>query len=162
MSSGLIVNAVFLQDEKLRRLAQLIRNHEVNNMFYITFASVGEQLQYLRMVNDNLASVHTILDDANAVVHRHRGDPVRSHVAGLVHAYVEHSLNNALQLIPNYTVRRDYLDKMIEHHEAVYEALETLNTSNLDAVDELTETIRELDRILISYMRLTLNSYASA
>ncbi|GER32120.1 phytase [Striga asiatica] len=160
--SASIANTVFLQDQKLRQLAQVIRGHEVNNMYHITFASLGEQLQYLRMANDNMASVNTILDDANAIVHRYRGDTARLSVANIIHTYVEHSLNNALQLVPNYTLRRDYLDKMIEHHKVVFETLEGLNTNNQSQVNELAEAVKELDDVNISYMRLSLNPHASA
>ncbi|CAA0838395.1 Unknown protein [Striga hermonthica] len=160
--SSPIANTVFLQDQKLRQLAQVIRGHEVNNMYHITFSSIGEQLQYLRIANDNMASVNTILDDANAMLHSYRGDSARLSVANIIHTYVEHSLNNALQLVPNYTLRRDYLDKMIEHHKVVFEALESLNTNDQSQVNELAEAVKELDDVNISYMRLSLNPHASA
>ncbi|GFP98648.1 hypothetical protein PHJA_002008700 [Phtheirospermum japonicum] len=128
-----IVNTVLLKDEKLRQLAQLIRNHEINNLYHITFQNLGDQLQYLRMCNDNMASVNTILDDCNALVIRYKG---------------------------NYTLRRSYLDKMMDHHNQLFQALEELDTANGGAAADLTESVQEFDQMVMSYMRLSLNPHA--
>ncbi|KAG6469613.1 uncharacterized protein LOC122031736 [Zingiber officinale] len=153
---------VFLKDEKLRQLAQLIRNHEVNNLYHITFQNLGDQLEYLRMSNNNMTSVNTLLDNCNAIVIRYKDDGVRRPIAEQILAYTEHCLNNALQLIRNYTLRRSYLDKMTDHQLQLFQALEELDTSSGDAVLDFTESIQEHDRLVMSYMRLNLNSHASA
>ncbi|XP_075522021.1 uncharacterized protein LOC142555180 [Primulina tabacum] len=154
--------AVLLKDEKLRQLAQLIRNHEVNNLYHITFQNLGDQLEYLRMSNNNMASVGTLLDHCNAIVIRYKDDGVRGPIADQILGYAEHCLSNALQIIRNYTLRRSYLDKMMDHHLQLFQALEELDTSSRYAVVDFTESIQEYDRLVISYMRLALNSYASA
>ncbi|XP_073054836.1 uncharacterized protein [Primulina eburnea] len=153
---------VFLKDEKLRQLAQLIRGHEVNNLYHITFQNLGDQLEYLRMSNNNMASVGTLLDQCNAIVIRYKDDGVRGPIADQILVYAEHCLNNALQIIRNYTLRRSYLDKMMDHHLQLFQALEELDTSSQDAVVDFTESIQEYDRLVVSYMRLNLNSHASA
>ncbi|KAL6528767.1 hypothetical protein OROMI_028943 [Orobanche minor] len=154
--------AIFLKDEKLRQLAQLIRNHEVNNLYHITFQNLGDQLEYLRMANNNMASVNTLLDECNFVVIRYKADGVRGPIADQILDYAEHCLNNALQLIRNYTMRRNYLDKMMDHHQQLFQALEDLDTSNLDAAVDFTESIQDFKRLVINYMRVNLNSHASA
>ncbi|KAL6528765.1 hypothetical protein OROMI_028941 [Orobanche minor] len=155
-------STVFLKDEKLRQLAQLIRGQEVNNLYHITFPNLGEQLQYLRMANNNMATVNTILDECNLLREKYKADGVRGPIADQVLDYAEHCLNNALQLIRNYTMRSDYLDKMMDHHQQLFQALEDLDPSNRNAAAELTETIREYDELVMNFMRLNLNSHASA
>lgn len=109
-----------------------------------------------------MASVNTLLDDCNAIVIRYKDDGVRGPIADQILGYAEHCLNNALQLIMNYTLRRSYLDKMMDHHLQLFQALEELDTSSQDAVVDFTESIQEYDQLVMSYMRLNLNSHASA
>ncbi|KAG6467875.1 uncharacterized protein LOC122034469 [Zingiber officinale] len=160
MASSAVI--VFLKDEKLRQLAQLIRNYEVNNLYHITFQSLGDQHVYLRMCNDNVGSVNTLLDNCNAIVIKYKDDGVRRPIADQILGYTEHCLNNALQLIRNYTLRSSYLDKMKSHQQQLFQALEELDTSSGDAVVDFTDSIQEHDQLVMSYMRLNLNSYASA
>ncbi|KAG6469615.1 hypothetical protein ZIOFF_070545 [Zingiber officinale] len=160
MASSAVI--VFLKDERLRQLAQLIRNHEVNNLYHITFQNLGDQLEYLRMSNNNMTTVNTLLDNCNAIVIRYKDDAVRRPIAEQILAYTEHCLNNTLQLIRNYTLRRSYLDKMTDHQLQLFQALEELDTSSGDAVLDFTESIQEHDRLVMSYMRLNLNPHASA
>lgn len=160
MASSAVI--VFLKDEKLRQLAQLIRNHEVNNLYSLTFQNLGDQILYLRICNDNVATVNTLLDDCNTIVVKYKDDGVRGPIADQILSYAEHCLNNALQLIRNYTLRRSYLDNMMDHRLQLFQALEELDTSSQDAVVDFTEAIQEYDQLVMNYMRLNLNSYASA
>ncbi|XP_042450625.1 uncharacterized protein LOC122035272 [Zingiber officinale] len=110
-----------------------------------------------------MASVNTLLDDCNAIVNRYKDDDgVRRSIADQILGYTEHCLNNALQLISNYTLRRSYLDKMMDHQLQLFQALEELDTSSGDAVVDFTESIQEHDRLVMRYMRLNLNPHASA
>ncbi|KAL3645954.1 hypothetical protein CASFOL_011134 [Castilleja foliolosa] len=153
---------VFLKDEKLRILANTIRLGEVNDMYPIKFASPGEQLQYLRTVNGNMTDVYSLLDECNLLVDKYKSDGARSSIANRVLVYAEHCLNNALQLFRNFTLRRDYLDKLIEHQHELFQAVDELDTNSRSAVSELEETIREYDQMVVAHMLLNLNSHASA
>lgn len=152
---------IFLKDEKIRQLAELIRGHEINNMFHMVFHNLGEQLEYIRMVNNNEQSVKTILDDCKALTIRYKDDAVRGPIAGDILVYAEHCLNNALQIIRNYTVRRDYLDKMMDHHVKLFHGLEELNTSSQEAVRHYKDSLEYFDQKVMSYVRMNSNSHAS-
>ncbi|XP_060673749.1 uncharacterized protein LOC107421130 [Ziziphus jujuba] len=152
---------VFLKDEKLRMLAQLIRNHEVNNIQNIIFESIGKQFEYLRMCNSNQESVNTVLDECNAMVSKYKDDEIRGPISALILGYIENCLNNALQLIRNYTLRRTYLDKLIAHDLELFQALDGLDTSNPTEVADFTDQIQQYDQKVISYMKLSVNTHAS-
>lgn len=80
---------IFLKDEKIRELAHLIRGHEMNNLYYIKFQNLSEQLKYMTMVNDNEKSVTTILDNCKGLINRYKNDAVRGPIAGYILVYAE-------------------------------------------------------------------------
>lgn len=152
---------IFLKDEKIRELAHLIRGHEMNNLYYIKFQNLSEQLKYMAMVNDNEKSVTTILDNCKGLINIYKNDAVRGPIAGYILVYAENCLNNALQFIRNYTLRRNYLDKMIDHPPQLFHALEDLNTGSQTDVADFKENVEHYNHRVMSYMRLAANSHAS-
>ncbi|CAH9115947.1 unnamed protein product [Cuscuta epithymum] len=157
------VDIVYLKEGNLRRLADLIREQEIQNMYYMNFSSVAEQVQYLTMCNNNAASVRTLLDECLALAAKYRSsnDAVRGRISDQTLVYAEHCLNNALQLFRNFTLRRDYLDKMLDHFTQIFQAVEDLNTGSSPEVSDLSETIQEYDQMIVSYIRLNVNTHAS-
>ncbi|GFP92038.1 hypothetical protein PHJA_001347900 [Phtheirospermum japonicum] len=153
---------VFLKDEKLRTLANVIRLGEIREMYPIRFASPGEQHQYMLTVNGNMTAVYSLLDECNLLAEKYKADGVRSPIAGQILVYAEHCLNNALQLFRNFTLRKDYLDKLTEHQHEIFQALNELDTTSRSSVSELADTIREYDQMVVAHMLLNLNSHASA
>lgn len=152
---------IFLKEEKLRQLADLIRGHEINNMYYTKFCGLDDQLKYITMINDNKKSVITILDNCKGLINRYKDDTVRGPIASDILVYAEHCLNYALQFFRNYTVRKEYLDKMTDHLHQLFHALEDLNTCGEADVAYFKEDVEHYNHRIMSYIRLSANSYAS-
>ncbi|VFQ70846.1 unnamed protein product [Cuscuta campestris] len=153
---------IFLEDEKLRLLAEMVRRHETNNLHYLLdFDSPGELNQYIRIINGNLATVHTLLDECKAVVAAHRNDAVLGPIAASLLSYAEHCLNNALQIIRNYTLRRDFLESVEEHLEDLFKRLGELSPWDAVAVAEFTQDLKQYDDTVVSFMWLNINTAAS-
>lgn len=115
----------------------------------------------MTMVNDNKKSVTTILDNCKGLINRYKNEAVRGPMAGYILVYAENCLNNAIQSIRNYTLRRNYLGKMIDHLHQLFDASEDLNAGSQTDVAEFKENVEHYNHTVMSYMRLAANSHAS-
>ncbi|KAH7533998.1 hypothetical protein FEM48_Zijuj04G0191100 [Ziziphus jujuba var. spinosa] len=152
---------IFLKAEKLRILAERIHGIERKNLGDIQFRSTTEQVVYLRISNSNLQSVGSLLDQSGETVNRYKNDTVRGPIAALLFTYTETCLNNALQIFNNYTLRRDYLDKITSHLQNLTKQLDDLDTSNSADVASLTDQIVHYNEAVINYTKMSANSRAS-
>ncbi|KAH7510609.1 hypothetical protein FEM48_ZijujUnG0108000 [Ziziphus jujuba var. spinosa] len=152
---------IFLPAAKLRLLAERIHGIERTNLGDIQFSSTTEQVVYLRISNSNLQSVGSILDASDAAVTKYANDAVRGPIASLIFAYTETCLNNALQIFNNYTIRRDYLEKITSHLQNLVKELDDLDTSNSADVTALAEQIQHYNEAVIKYTKMTQNTRAS-
>ncbi|KAF3449403.1 hypothetical protein FNV43_RR10131 [Rhamnella rubrinervis] len=115
---------VFLKDEKLRILAELIYKQEVLN---IQSLILGAELKT-----------------------KFQNDSVRSPIAVTIHAYTESCINNALQIFQNYTVRKDYLEKIHEHVQHLITSLEQLDTQNAADVAALATQVEDCNKAIVT------------
>ncbi|XP_015880172.3 uncharacterized protein LOC107416217 [Ziziphus jujuba] len=152
---------IFLKAEKLRILAERIHGIERKNLGDIQFRSTTEQVVYLRISNSNLQSVGSLLDQSGETVKKYKNDTVRGPIAALLFTYTETCLNNALQIFNNYTLRRDYLDKITSHLQNLTKQLDDLDTSNSADVASLTDQIVHYNEAVINYTKMSANSRAS-
>ncbi|XP_015880163.2 uncharacterized protein LOC107416209 [Ziziphus jujuba] len=152
---------IFLNDAKLRTLADMIHGIERKNLGDLNFASTTEEVVYLRICNNNLQSVGNLLDQSGETVRKYKSDDVRGPIAVLIHSYTETCLNNALQIFNNYTLRRDYLDKLTSHLQNLIKELDDLDTSNHADVAALNDQIKHYNEAVINYTKMTQNTRAS-
>ncbi|XP_038878346.1 uncharacterized protein LOC120070604 [Benincasa hispida] len=130
---------LLLEGEKLRQLARIIRNQEIESVKNIQFKSEPEQVKYMRSVGDNYHAALKLLDDAENVKQTFKDDETKSSIAHETYSYVEKAVNISLQAVRNYTLRANYLSKIGAHSKDIFEALKTLDPNNVTNVARLAK-----------------------
>ncbi|XP_048326314.2 uncharacterized protein LOC125421404 [Ziziphus jujuba] len=152
---------VFLKSKKLRELAELIYGCELESLQDLYFKSEEEQVKYLRTCKSNMDDAENLLHKCGKLVKKYENDSIRSPIASLILSFTETSLNSALQVVRNYTLRRDYLDKVIAHVHNLIKELDELDAGSAKDVADLTNQIRHYNKAIKQYVRMSANSEAS-
>lgn len=142
---------VFLKDEKLFQLVEIVYRQEVLNIQSIIFQSEAERVAYLNDCRWNYLTATNLLNSAAELKTKFQTDTVRSPLAVKIHAYTESCINNALQIFQNYTVRKDYLETIDEHVKHLMNSLQDLNPENAHDVAKLTMEVDECNKAIITY-----------
>ncbi|KAH7514442.1 hypothetical protein FEM48_Zijuj11G0090000 [Ziziphus jujuba var. spinosa] len=122
-----MAHIVFLKDKKLRELSDLIYGQEVENIQNIKFSSEAERVKYLSSCLSNYNSIKSLLNGGVALV------------------------TNALQIVRNYTVRKDYLAKINAHVQSLMEELEIDNPAQ---VSQLTNRVQHYNKAVMEYTKM--------
>ncbi|KAF3449400.1 hypothetical protein FNV43_RR10128 [Rhamnella rubrinervis] len=142
---------VFLKDEKLHTLADLIYRQEVLNIQSLVFGSEAERVAYLNDCRSNYLTSTSLLNTTAELKTKLQNDNVRSPIAVNVYTYTESCINNALQIFQNYTVRKDYLEKINDHVQLLITSLQELDTQNPAAVADLDKEVEEYNKAILAY-----------
>lgn len=147
----MVADLVFLRDEKLGILAELIYKQEVLNIQSIQFSSENERVLYLRDCRLNYETITSLLNEGGELKTKFQNDTVRSPIALNLFSYIENCINNSLQLVQNYTVRKDYLEKINEHVQYFFTSLKELDTQSADDVENLVKEVDEYNKAILAY-----------
>lgn len=142
---------VFLKDEKLHTLAELIYRQEVLNIQSLIFQSEAERVAYLNDCRWNYLTQTSLLNSSAELKPKFQNDNVRSPIAVTIHAYTESCINNALQIFQNFTVRKDYLEKINEHVQHLITSLQQLDTQNAADVAALATEVEVCNKAIVNY-----------
>lgn len=151
---------VTLDASQLRRLSTLIRNQEVLWINNIPFGSEWERVDYLRTCTLNFNTIGSLLDRADAVMDEFKFDRVKSPIASDVYDQIIGLVTNALQAIPNYTVRKEFLDKVVPYIDEGVKLLRQVNPADAAAVQALADDA-ETFKVAIKNFNATHGSSAS-
>ncbi|XP_060674510.1 uncharacterized protein LOC107405529 [Ziziphus jujuba] len=146
-----MAHIVFLKDKKLRELSDLIYGQEVENIQNIKFSSEAERVKYLSSCLSNYNSIKSLLNGGVALVTKYENDVVRGPIAAEILSYIETCLNSALQIVRNYTVRKDYLAKINAHVQSLMEELEIDNPAQ---VSQLTNRVQHYNKAVMEYTKM--------
>ncbi|PQQ10959.1 uncharacterized protein Pyn_17230 [Prunus yedoensis var. nudiflora] len=137
-----------LNHEQLRQLARILYYKEAEAIHHIKFRSEPERAKYLRDSRATYQSSIALLDAGNALEGRFRNDGARASVAREIFGYIVNGTNHALQSVPNYSLRKDYVEKITKHVEMLGNALEVA-----DDVVYVAKEATEYRRAMYEYTR---------
>lgn len=144
-------NLVFLRDEKLRKLAELLYKQEALNMQKMKFNSEPERLKYLRDCRDNYESAISVLNDVSKLERKFQNDNVRAPIAGDIFSHTETFINNALQTVRNMALRKENLDKINDHVSSLISSVEEMDPKNETHVERLGKEVEDYNKAMLAY-----------
>lgn len=144
---------VVLNEELVRRLATVIRYQEADLINTIRFQSELERAQYLLESASNYSTILSLLDDAAALRDRFLKDEDRRPICAVIFDYVVYSCNDALQTVRNYTLRKEYLEKLLAHVGALIKGVVDLDTTDVAYVALLANEARLSRDITFEYLK---------
>ncbi|XP_060674450.1 uncharacterized protein LOC132804289 [Ziziphus jujuba] len=148
-------NLVFLRDEKLRHLAELLYKKEALNMQNMHFSSEPDRVKYLRDCKTNYESVMKLLDQVGKLKGRFLNDTVRAPIAGDILSYTETFINNALQTVRNLTLRKQHLDKITDHVRSLVASMENMDPQNETHVERVGKEVEDYNKAMLAYNTTT-------
>ncbi|XP_034206458.1 uncharacterized protein LOC117620381 [Prunus dulcis] len=128
--------------------SSLVYYKEAEAIHHIKFRSEPERAKYLKDSRASNQSSIGLLDAGNALEGRFRNDDARASVAREIFGYIVNGTNHALQSVPNYSLRKDYVEKITEHVEMLGNALEVA-----DGVVYVAKEATEYRRAMYEYTR---------
>ncbi|KAK8934541.1 hypothetical protein KSP39_PZI014242 [Platanthera zijinensis] len=142
-----------LNDEQLRELAKLIYYQEVDATNNIKFSSEPELAKYLRVCKSNYDSVLGLLNSGGEADRQFADDNTRAPIAQDIFSYIQHCLNSALQVVKNYTLRMNYLDKISKHAASLLNELRELDPEDVISARRLAEDAVKYKDAMLEYTR---------
>ena len=142
---------IFLNEEQLRRLSAVIYYQEEEAMKTIKFDSEYEQANFLTGSRAAFESVRLLLDTGVQLKLKFHKDRLRSPISHNIFSYMVNGLNNALQLVPNFTLRKDFINKIADLAKALIDALEKLDINNASNVKVLEEEVHEYSHVMVEF-----------
>ncbi|XP_057957975.1 uncharacterized protein LOC131150916 [Malania oleifera] len=156
---------VILNDDQLGTLAEKIRYQEATVIHQTNFKTQKERDEFLYDSKSNQESVLALLATGQEVVTKYQDDAVKGPIARDLHLYIVYCCNSALQTVPNYHVRKDYLQKIRDHVDTLLSVLDDLDAAERSAVVVVGEGVVQYKNAMLIYTRQfksTLSSNFSA
>lgn len=117
----------------------------------IKFDSEYEQANFLTGSRAAFESVRLLLDTGVQLKLKFHKDRLRSPISHNIFSYMVNGLNNALQLVPNFTLRKDFINKIADLAKALIDALEKLDINNASNVKVLEEEAHEYSHVMVEF-----------
>ncbi|XP_060670017.1 uncharacterized protein LOC107432446 [Ziziphus jujuba] len=131
---------VLLDDEKLVKLAKVVYKQEAEAAKHCKCNSEIEHSNSFRETKVCYNTVLGLLDSVKQLKKDYEdGDENLSSIANDIFSYVVYAVNNALQFLSNYSLRKHYLDKISENAKALIRALKEIDPNNVTNVQRLAK-----------------------
>ncbi|XP_057958767.1 uncharacterized protein LOC131151542 [Malania oleifera] len=156
---------VILNDDQLRTLAEQIRYQEATVIQQTNFKTPKELLEFLANSKSSQESVLALLATGQEVVTKYQDDAVKGPIARDLHLYIVYCCNSALQTVPNYHVRKGYLQKIRDHVDVLLSVLDDLDAAEQNPVAVVANGVVQYKNAMLIYTRQfksTLSSNFSA
>ncbi|KAH7546652.1 hypothetical protein FEM48_Zijuj01G0224100 [Ziziphus jujuba var. spinosa] len=135
-----LADPVLLDDEKLVKLAKVVYKQEVEAAKYCKCNSEIEHSNSFRETKVCYNTVLGLLDSVKQLKKEYEdGDENLSSIANDIFSFVVYAVNNALQFLSNYSLRKHYLDKISENAKALIRALKEIDPNNVTNVQRLAK-----------------------
>ncbi|XP_057957978.1 uncharacterized protein LOC131150918 [Malania oleifera] len=156
---------VIMNDDQLRTLAEKIRYQEATVIHQTNFKTQKERDEFLYDSKSNQESVLALLATGQEVVTNYQDDAVKGPITRDLHLYIVNCCNSALQTVPSFHVRKDYLQKIRDHVDVLLSVLDDLNAADQKAVVVVGDGVVQYKNAMLIYTRQfnsTLSSNFSA
>lgn len=134
-----MADSLILTIPQLRTLARVIYLQEEQAITGIDFESEPSLVKYLQECKACYESVEEFLNEASALEHKYPNGSAKASIASDIFGYMVNSANFALQLVRNYTLRKDYMTKIREHSTEISNRVTEVAENNASEMENLAK-----------------------